>query len=87
MNAHVSFSKRSTSGVPGSTTMIILVPVSVWKQCRSKVSAFSSSMPVQPSTGDNCVAIACSECLHSSRWYCVPNKMIWLQHMEDLHSN
>ena len=66
MAAHVSLSRTSTSGVAGSVTMIILVPVSVWKQCRSKVSALSSSMPVQPSTGDSCVAMACSECLYSS---------------------
>ena len=51
------------SGVLGWTTMIILVPVSVWKQCRSKVSASSSSMPVQPCAGDSCAAIACRECL------------------------
>ena len=53
MLTYVSLSRMSTSGVAGSVTMIILVPVKVWKQCRSKVSAFRSSMPVQPRTGDS----------------------------------
>jgi len=61
--AHVSRNSASTSGVSGSTTTRNLVPVSVWKQCRSNVSARSSSMPVQPGAGASCTAIAWSECL------------------------
>ena len=33
------------------------------RQCRSKVSASSNSMPVHPGTGDSCAAMACRECL------------------------
>ena len=66
--AHVSRSSASTSGVSGSTTTKNLVPVSVWKQCRSNVSARSSSMPVQPGAGASCTAIAWSECLPGHRY-------------------
>ena len=61
--AHSVRRTSSTSGVSGLTTMRNLVPVSVWKQCRLKLSAYSTSMPVQPGAGDSCPAIACSECL------------------------
>ena len=61
--AYVDLRKSSTSGVPGSTTSRNFVPVSVWKQCKSNVSAINSSIPEQPGTGDNCDAIACRECL------------------------
>lgn len=38
------------------------VPVAVWKQCRSNVSASSSSIPVQPVTGESWLEMAWREC-------------------------
>jgi hypothetical protein len=39
-----------------------MIPVSDWKQWRSNVSAWSSSIPEQPDTGDSCWEMACIEC-------------------------
>ena len=43
------------------------MPVRDWKQCRSKVSASSSSMPVQAGAGDSWDAMACRECLSQEK--------------------
>jgi hypothetical protein len=42
-------------------------PVRVCMQWRSNLSVSSSSMPVQPSTGESCAEMACSECLEQRK--------------------
>ena len=53
LRTYVDLRNSSISGVPESTTSRNLVPVRVWKQWRSNVSAVSRSMPVHPGTGDS----------------------------------
>ena len=43
--SHVLLSSSLTSGAPGDTVARNFVPVSVWKQCRSKVEARSRTAP------------------------------------------
>lgn len=60
---YVYRSRLATSGVWGSVMARNLTPVRAWKQCKSKVSACSSSMPKQLGTGESCVEMAFTECL------------------------
>ena len=47
------FKNLSTPWLLHSATAKNFIPVGVWKLCKSKVSASSSSMPLQPGTGDS----------------------------------